>query len=100
MTRRRMFLLVLFVTVLLLGIGGWLASRPEPIRRGMTRDEVEAVLGPPNGRMLEIDGKAIEDLVLVWKDRGVTVEFDQENRVRRVSRPPSFFENLRGKFGS
>lgn len=99
MTRRRVFLSVLLVAIILLCIGGWLGTRPEPIQRGMTRDQVEAMFGPPDGRMLEIDGKAIEDLVLVWKDRGVTVEFDKENRVRQVSRPPSFFENLRGKFG-
>src|SRR5687767_1127998 len=96
-TRRRLLLLALLVALMLLGVGGWLASGPERIRREMTRDEVEAILGPPNGRMLAIGGKATQAVILVWKDRGFVIEFDEENRVREVTRPPSLFDNLRGK---
>src|SRR5947207_2060760 len=91
--------LVLLVLLVLLGVGGWLASGQERIRRGMTRDEVEAALGPPDGRMLAVEGRAIEDVTLVWKDRGIVIEFDEVNRVREIARPPSLFDNLRGKFG-
>jgi hypothetical protein len=93
MTRRRLLLLALLVAIVLLGVGGSLALRPESIRQGMTRGEVEAILGPPDGRM--IDG---EKLILVWKDR-LTIEFDDVNCVREVSRPPSLFDNVRGLLG-
>jgi hypothetical protein len=96
---RRLLLLALLGVVVLLGVGGWLASGPERIRRGMTRDEVQAILGPPDGRMLTIEGRATEDVILVWKDRRIVMEFDEDNRVRKVTRPPSLFDNLRGKFG-
>jgi hypothetical protein len=98
MTRRRLALLALLVALVLLGVGGWLVLGPEKIRRGMTRTEVEAILGPPDGRMLAIEGKAIEDVVLVWKNR-IVVEFDDVNRVREVTRPPSLISNLHGRFG-
>ena len=99
MTRRRRLLVALFVALVLLGAGGWLAFGPEMIRQGMTRNEVEAILGPPDGRMLAVGGTAIKDVVLVWKDRGIVIEFDEDNRVRGVTRPPSLFDNLRNKFG-
>ena len=104
MTRRRLLLLALLVALVLLGVGGWLAFGPERIRPGITRDEVEAILGPPDGRMVAIEGRAIEDVILVWKDRRMVIEFDEVNRVREVKRPPSLFDNLRfdnlrGKFG-
>src|SRR5262245_32962035 len=99
MTRRRRLLLALFVALVLLGVGGWLAFGPETIRQGMTRNEVEAILGPPDGRMLAIDGKPIEEMVLVWKDRQISIAFDEVNRVREVTKRPSLFENLLRKFG-
>jgi hypothetical protein len=99
MTRRRLLLLALLVALVLLGVGGWLAFGPERIRRGMTRDEVQAILGPPDGRMLAIEGKAVADVILVWKDRQIVIEFDEVNRVREVTRPPSLFDNLGGVFG-
>ena len=99
MTRRRLLLLVLLLALVLVGVGGWLAFGPQRIRPGMTRDEVEAILGPPDGRMLAVEGRAIEDVTLVWKDRGIVIEFDEVNRVREIARPPSLFDNLRGKFG-
>jgi hypothetical protein len=89
MTRRRLLLFAMLVVLVLLGVGGWLAFRPERIRQGMTRDEVEAILGPPDGRMIA------ENLTLVWKDR-VVIEFDDANCVREVSWPPSIFDGLRG----
>ena len=97
-TRRRL-LLALLVVLVLLGVGGWLAFGPERIRQGMTRAEVDARLGPPDGRMLAVDGTPIKDIVFVWKDRGVVIEFDDDNRVREVTRSPSLFDNLRSKFG-
>jgi hypothetical protein len=48
-TRRRLLLLALLGVFVLLGVAGWLASGPERIRRGMTRAEVDACLGPPDG---------------------------------------------------
>jgi hypothetical protein len=83
----------------LLGVAAWLASGPETIRRGMTRAEVDARLGPPDGRMLAVEVTAIKDVVLVWKDQGIVIEFDEDNRVRGVTRPPSLIDNLRNKFG-
>jgi len=49
--------------------------------------------------MLAVGGTEIKDVVLVWKDRGIVIEFDEHNRVRGVTRPPSLFDNLRSKFG-
>ena len=98
-TRRRLLLLALLGVFVLLGVAGWLASGPERIRPGMTRAEVDARLGPPDGRMLAVGGTAIKDVVLVWKDRGIVIEFDEDNRVREVTRSPSLFDNLRSKFG-
>jgi hypothetical protein len=99
MTRRRQLLLVLLVALLLLGVGGWLAFGPERIRPGMTRAEVEAILGPPDGQMLAIGLTAVDNLVLVWNDRKTVVEFDESNCVREVKHAPSFFDNLRAKLG-
>jgi len=101
MTRRRLLLLALLVALVLVGagVGVWLASGPEEIRRAMTREEVESVLGPPNGRMLAVEGSPVEHVVLVWKDRGIVIEFDEVNRVREITRPPSLLDNLRGKLG-
>jgi hypothetical protein len=65
----------------------------------MTRAEVAARLGPPDGRMLAVGGTAIKDVVLVWKDRGIVIEFDEDDRVRGVTRPPSWFDDLRRKLG-
>lgn len=96
---RRLILLALFVALVLIGLGSWLAFEPERIRRGMTREQVEAILGPPDGRMVAIEGKTIEDTTLVWRDRQMVIEFDEVNQVRKVQRPPSLFDNLRGKFG-
>jgi hypothetical protein len=96
---RRLLLLAMLVALMLLGVGGWLAFGPERIRWGMTRDEVETILGPPDGRMLAIGDRKIEDVVLVWKDRRIVIEFDEVNRVREITRPPSLFDNLRGMFG-
>jgi hypothetical protein len=93
---RRLLLLVLPAAVLLLGVGGWLAFAPAKIRPGMSRDEVEAILGPPDGEMLAVDGRPVEDVTLVWKDRRITIEFDKANRVREVTGAPSLFDNLRG----
>jgi hypothetical protein len=84
--------LALLVALALLGVGGWLAFGPERIRQGMTRAEVEAILGPPDGRMLA------DNLILVWKDR-LVIEFDAANCVQEVSRPPSLVGNLRGLLG-
>jgi hypothetical protein len=99
MTRRRLLLLASLVALVLLGVGGWLAFGPERIRRGMTRDEVEAILGPPDGRMLAIERTPIKDETLVWKDRRIVIEFDDLNRVQEVTGPPSLLDNVRGKFG-
>ena len=96
---RRLLLLAMLLALVLLGVGGWLAFGPERIRRGMTRAEVETILGPPDGRMLAIGDRKIEDVTLVWKDRRIVIEFDEVNRVREVTRPPSLFDNLRGMFG-
>jgi hypothetical protein len=78
MTRRRLLLLALLaVLVLLLGVGGWLAFAPEKIRPGMTRAEVEAILGPPDGKMIAVEGRPVTEETLVWKDRRLVIEFDQ-----------------------
>jgi hypothetical protein len=98
-TRPRLPWLAFLGVFVLLGVAGWLAFGLEGIRPGMTRDEVDARLGPPNGRMLAVGGEAIKDVVLVWKDRRLVIEFDEDNRVRKVSRPPSLFHNLSSKFG-
>jgi hypothetical protein len=90
-------LLVLLVVLVLLGVGGWLAFAPETIRQGMTRDEVEAILGPPDGRMLA-DNLIAGNVILVWKDRWV-IEFDAANRVQEASQPPTIVSNLRGLLG-
>jgi hypothetical protein len=99
MTRRLLLVALVGLVLLGLGVGGWLAFGPETIRQGLTRDEVEVILGPPDGRMLAIEGSPVEDLILVWKDRGIVIEFDEANRVREVKRPPSLVDNLRGMFG-
>lgn len=96
---RRLLLLALLITIVLLGVGGWLASRPDPIQPGMSRAEVEAILGPPDGRMLAIESKELEDLVLVWKNRRIAIEFDKDNHVRKVMLPPSMIDKVRGLFG-
>jgi hypothetical protein len=100
-TRRRLLLLALLLALALLGVGvgGWLAFGPDRIRPGMTRAEVEAILGPPDGKMLAIGGGVVEDDVLVWKGRQIVIEFDNADRVREVRRQPTFFDNLRNKFG-
>jgi hypothetical protein len=98
-TRRHLLLRAFLGVFVLFGVAGWLASGPERIRPGMTRDEVDARLGPPDGSMLAVEGTAINDVVLVWKDRGIVIEFDEDNRVREVTWPPSLFDNLRSKFG-
>ena len=97
--RRGPLWLALLGVLVLIGVAGWLACGPERIRQGMTREEVDARLGPPNGKMLAVGGTAIKDVVLVWKDRGIVIEFDEDNRVREVRRSPSLFDNLRSKFG-
>src|SRR5262245_39571355 len=99
MKRHRRLLLALLVALLLLGVGGWIAFGPETIRPGMTRSEVEAILGPPDGRMLAIEGTPVEDIILVWKDRQIVIKFDEINRVKEVTHPPSLFDNFRSKFG-
>src|SRR5262245_60505473 len=96
--RRRLLLLALLGAFVLLGVAGWLASGPERVQRGMSRDEVETRLVPPDGRMLAVGGTAIKNVVLVWKDRGMVIEFNGDNRVQEVTRPPSLFDNLLGKF--
>lgn len=97
--RRRILLLALFGVFALIVVAGWLASVPERIQPGMTRAEVDAHLGPPDGRMLAVGGTAIQDVVFVWKDRGIVIEFDEDNRVRDVKRSPTLFDNLRSKLG-
>jgi hypothetical protein len=92
-------LLAFIGMVVLLGVAGWLAFGPDTIRPGMTRADVDARLGPPDGRMLAVGRTPIKEIVLVWKDRGLVIEFDEDDRVRNVARPPSLFDNLRGKFG-
>jgi len=87
------------VVFVLLGVAGWLALGPETIRSGMTRTEVDARLGPPDGKMLAVGGTVFKDVVLVWKDRGLVIEFNEDNRVQRVTRAPTLFDNLRSKFG-
>jgi hypothetical protein len=51
MTRRRLFLLALPVALVLLGVGAWVMWKVEAntIRPGMTRQKVEAIVGPPTG---------------------------------------------------
>ncbi|HVK08000.1 MAG TPA: hypothetical protein VM597_04395 [Gemmataceae bacterium] len=49
--------------------------------------------------MLEVQGSPITDVVLVWKDRGIVITFDDDNRVREVSRSPSLFDTLRNVLG-
>ena len=100
-SRRRLLLVALLALFLLLGVGvaAWLATGPKTIRPGMTREEVEARLGPPDGNMIAVGGTAIQDNVLVWKDREIVITFDADHRVREVSRPPSLFDNLRNKIG-
>jgi hypothetical protein len=65
----------------------------------MTRVEVDQRLGPPDGKMLAVGGTALKETVLVWNDRGIVIEFDEENRVREVKRPPTLIGNLRNRFG-
>ena len=92
-------ILVLLGVVVLLSVAGWVAFGPAGIRPGMTRAEVDGRLGPPNGRMLAVGGAPIKEVVLVWKDRGLVIEFDEDDRVRKVALPPSFIGNLRSMFG-
>jgi hypothetical protein len=94
-----LFFFAMLGVCVLLGVGGWLAFAPAMIQPGMTRADVDARLGPPDGKMLAVGGTPIRDVVLVWKDRGFAIEFDKDDRVRAVTRSPSLFENLRSKFG-
>jgi hypothetical protein len=96
---RSLPLLALLGILVLLGVAGWLAFGPERISLGMTRAQVDARLGPPDGRMLGVGRTTIKEVVLVWKDRGIVIEFDENDRVREISRAPSLFDNLRSKFG-
>lgn len=89
----------LFGVVAVLGIGGWLAFGQDGIQPGMTRAEVDKRLGPPNGKMLAVGGTPIKETVLVWKGRGLVIEFDEDDRVRKVDRPPTLMQNLRNKLG-
>ena len=98
-TRRRRLVLVLLIVLLLLGIGSWLMLEREKIQPGMTRAEVESILGPPDGQMLAIGLTAVDNLVLVWKAKQVTVEFDESHRVREVKYAPSVFDSIRAKLG-
>ena len=95
----RIVLLVLVATLVSLGAAGWLARVGDRIRPGMTRAEVDEHLGPPDGKMLAVGGTALKETVLVWNDRGIVIEFDEENRVREVKRPPNLLRDLRKKFG-
>ena len=49
--------------------------------------------------MLAVGGTPIKEVVLVWKDRGLVVQFDGDDRVRKVERPPTLFGNLRSMIG-
>lgn len=98
MTRRRL-LLTLFVVILLIGVGGWFTFGGVKIQPGMSRAEVEAILGPPDGQMLAIGVTAVDNIVLIWKSGRITVEFDESNCVRVISGPPTFFDNLRSWLG-
>ena len=97
--RRRRIVLALLVVLVLLGVGGWLMFGPVTIRQGMARDEIEALLGPPDGNMLAIGNRPVEATTLVWKDRGIVIEFDDTERVRTVTQSPSLFDNLRRMLG-
>jgi hypothetical protein len=96
---RGLTLLGLLSVVALLCVAGWMVFGPDGIRPGMTRAEVEGRLGKPNGRMTEIGGTPIKDVTFVWKDRGLVVMFDENDRVREVQRPPSLIGSLRSMFG-
>jgi hypothetical protein len=89
----------LFGVVAVLGVFGWLAFGQDGIQPGMKRADVDKRLGPPNGKMLAVAGTPIKETVLVWKDRGLVIEFDEDDRVREVTRPPTLLHNLRSKLG-
>jgi hypothetical protein len=114
---RRRRLLLCLVALACLGLAaGWVAllvtSRPgvtpenyERIQEGMTRPEVEALLGG-SGVKSWIDKEmgeiyALDDTSLLWVERDliIIVSFDHQGRVCRKSRssrgPGSFFDRLR-----
>jgi hypothetical protein len=92
-------LLVALASLFVIGLGGWLAFGPPAVRPGMARSEVETKYGPADGNMIAVGPTPVAATTLVWKDRGLVVEFDEADRVRTVSRPPSLFDNLRAKLG-
>jgi len=91
--------LALLGLIVLLGISGWVFLGREPIQPGMTFEEVKGRLGEPTGRMTAVGTKAMEEVVLVWKDQSLVIEFDENDLVRSVKRAPSLMDRLRGLFG-
>jgi hypothetical protein len=83
MTRRRVLLLALPIVLMLLGVGVWLvfSADARTIRPGMTRAEVEEILGPAELSVLDTGGAGTR---LFWIDPPATVDFDNDDIVVSV----------------
>lgn len=98
--KRRRLLILAFLSVLIaIGLTSWLLSRRESVKPGTRRDVVEAIYGPADGKILAVQGKPPDYETLVWKDRNLVIEFDENDCVRQVMKSPSFIENVLRKLG-
>src|SRR5438128_2180645 len=110
MTRRRLFLLVARIVVLVGGLGFVLLRSTSPIsqagcdgiEKGMSQDEVETILGGPPGnyhnRQVDINVPDAPERGLVMKlwianDGAAFVWFDQTDNVRHVHFSPALNRN-------
>ena len=96
MTRRRRLLIVTLLLALIpatagvvfLVRGGTVKSRSTLVSHGMTRAEVEDVLGPP---YLELNRQGGKGTLLVWTDQfwQVDVYLDPDDRAESMRRVPA-----------
>jgi hypothetical protein len=96
MTRRRLLVLVLPVALVLLGVAVWaiVDADARAIQPGMTREEVEAVLGKPN--IISGHGPGYEDVT--WSSHSISVYFDPDGIAVSVHRA-TWHERLRRRLG-
>lgn len=79
---------LIFLTAVSVGIVVWELSPPAQwrnINNGMTRDEVQALIGPGNSEFKELKGPFWRrDGLLIWHE--MEVNFDADNRATRINR--------------